>query len=564
MAVDMSRHFSMPQLLKYAAPSIAMMIFTSIYGVVDGLFVSNFAGKTALATVNWALPIIMVLSSVGFMMGTGGAAIVSKTRGERDDARANRYFSLIVYATIAMGIVLAIAGAFILRPVYVIMGAEGEMLEMALVYGLIALCSLPFFMLQYLFQSFFVVAGKPQLGFFVVVAAGVANMVLDALFIGVFGWGVVGASLATSIGELIGGGVPLVYFARKNSSFLKLGRATMRVQDQTRAVVSDSEAAADDAEFADDVEAADDAGNSPATAAADGAGNSPATATADDAGNSSAIATADGAGSSSATATAISASASSLPAGPSSSNPASANPARSPWFLRVEWRVLGKTCANGSSEMVSNIAMSLVAMLYNFQLMRLIGEDGVAAYGVIMYVAWVFSAVFMGYAMGTSPLMSYQFGARNRVEMRSLFKKSLAFVGVGGMCMFVLAQACAHVLAQVFVGYDQGLFELTEQAFRIYAITYLLMGFCVYGSALFTALNNGLVSAAISFLRTLVFEVAAVLLLPVVMGSQGIWFAAPSAELVALIVTAAFVLGLGDVYGILPERPKKVRRRRSE
>ena len=519
MAVDMSAHFSMSQLLKYAAPSIAMMIFTSTYGVVDGLFVSNFAGKTALAAVNWALPIVMVLSSVGFMMGTGGAAIVSKTRGERDDARANRYFSLIVYATIVMGVALAIVGAFLLRPVYMLMGAAGEMLDMALAYGLIALCSLPFFMLQYLFQSFFVVAGKPQLGFAIVVAAGVTNMVLDALFIGLFDWGVVGASLATSIGEFIGGGVPLVYFARKNPSFLKLGRATVRVQSRADSVVTPVR------------EGAAVGGASGAAGAGEAAGASGEAAGA-------AVAADDGL--------------------------AESDFAHVGWLSRVEWSVLAKTCVNGSSEMVSNIAMSLVAMLYNFQLMRLIGEDGVAAYGVIMYVAMVFGAVFMGYAMGTSPLMSYQLGARNRTEMRSLFKKSLLFVGVGGVCMFALAQASAHVLAQVFVGYDQDLFALTEHAFRIYAIAYLLMGFCVYASALFTSLNNGLVSAAISFLRTLVFEIAAVLLLPLVIGPQGIWFAAPSAELVAFIVATAFVLGLGDVYGILPERPKKTRKRLRE
>ncbi|WP_172137097.1 MATE family efflux transporter [Adlercreutzia sp. ZJ473] len=454
MAVDMGRHFSMPQLLRYAAPSIAMMIFTSVYGIVDGLFVSNFAGKTALAAVNWAMPILMVLSSVGFMIGAGGSAIVAKTRGERDDERANRYFSLLVYATLAIGVALAVAGAFVLRPLYQLMGASGEMLELAVVYGLIALLSFPFFMLQYVFQSFFVVAGKPQLGFCVVVAAGVANMALDALFVGVLGWGVAGASLATSIGEFIGGGVPLLYFARKNASFLRLGRT------------------------------------------------------------------------------------------------------------RFEGRVLARACVNGSSEMVSNIAMSLVAMLYNFQLLRLIGEDGVAAYGVIMYVAMVFGAMFMGYAMGTSPLMSFQLGARNHVEMRSLFRKSMAFVAAGGVCMFALAQASAGALAQVFVGYDPELCALTERAFRIYALTYLLMGFCVYGSALFTALNNGLVSAAISFLRTLVFEVAAVLLLPLVLGPQGIWFATPAAELVALVVTLAFMLGLGDVYGFMKPRPGKARRKR--
>ncbi|MDO4289775.1 MAG: MATE family efflux transporter [Eggerthellaceae bacterium] len=443
MAVDMSRHFTARQLVKYALPSIVMTIFASTYSIVDGLFVSNFAGKTALAAVNWAFPVLMILSSVGFMIGTGGSAIVSKTRGEGDEARANRYFSLMVYAALAIGVVFALAGVGLLRPLYALMGAQGEMLDLATVYGLIALVSLPFFMLQYVFQSFFVVAGKPQLGFFVVVAAGVTNMVLDALFVGMFQWGVVGASIATSASEFVGGGVPLIYFARKNSSFLKLGRT------------------------------------------------------------------------------------------------------------RVEWRVLGRACVNGSSEMVSNIAFSLVGMLYNYQLLRYLGEDGVAAYSVIMYVAMVFGAVFMGYTVGTSPLMSFQYGAQNRTEMRSLYRKSMLFVGASGVCMFILAQTCAHAAALVFVGYDAELCAMTERAFRIYALIYLVMGFCVYASSLFTALNNGLVSAVISFLRTLVFEVVAVLALPVLVGAQGIWFAAPAAECVALVVSAVFIAVLGPRYGFI-------------
>lgn len=443
MAVDMSKHFSMGQLLKYALPSICMTIFTSLYVVVDGLFVSNFAGSRALAAVNLVFPILMILGSVGFMLGTGGSALVAKTRGEGDDIRANRYFSLLVYSAIVVGVVLMVVGFFVIEPLCVVMGAEGEMLELCKVYGWISLISIVFFVLQNVFQVFFVTAGKPQLGLVVILIAGITNMVLDWLFIAVFQWGIAGAALGTMVGEILGGGIPLIYFVRKNASFLRLGKT------------------------------------------------------------------------------------------------------------KFEGRVLGKACVNGSSEMVANIAMSFVAMLFNFQLMRLIGENGVAAYSVIMYVAMVFGAIFMGYAIGTSPLMSFQFGAKNTVEQQSIFRKSVTFALVGGVVMFVVAQLCAAPLAAVFVGYDPQLYELTVMAFRMYALMYIPMGFTVYASALFTAVNNGLISALISFLRTFLFEAGCVLLLPLWLGANGIWFATPVAEVAAFIFALIFILAFGKHYGFL-------------
>lgn len=443
MSIDMGKHFRGVDLLKYTAPSIAMMVFASTYSVVDGLFISNFVGKTAFAAVNWAMPLLMILGCVGFMVGTGGSAIVAKTRGEGEDLRANCYFSLLIYAALVLGILLTCVGFVLLRPVCEAMGAQGEMLDQCLTYGSILLFSTPAFVLQYMFQSFFVTAGKPQLGLFVTVAAGVTNMVLDALFIAVFKWGVAGAAIATASSEVVGGVLPLIYFARKNSSFLQLGQT------------------------------------------------------------------------------------------------------------RFELRVLGRACINGSSEMVANIAMSLVGMLYNFQLLRLIGEDGVAAYGIIMYLGYAFAAVFMGYSMGSAPLMSFQFGAKNKPEMRSLFRKSLFFIACGGAVMFVLAQICAPLLASIFAGYDADFNEMTQQALRIYSLAYLFMGFGIYASALFTALNNGLVSAVISSLRTFVFEAGCVLLLPVLIGAWGVWFAAPVAEFASFLIAVVFVGALGKTYGLL-------------
>lgn len=428
-----------------------MFIFTSIYGIVDGLFVSNFVGKTAFAAVNLIMPPIMILSTVGFMFGTGGSALVAKTRGEGNDELANKYFSLIVYSAIVLGIILEVVGIAVMEPIAYALGASEDMVGLCVLYGRIILISLPFYVLQYVFQSFCVTAGKPTFGLVVIVIAGCANMVLDVLFVGVFDWGVAGAAFATNVSELLGGGIPLIYFFRKNKSFLRLGRTSF------------------------------------------------------------------------------------MP------------------------RALGKTCVNGLSEMMTSIAMSVVSMLYNFQLMHAAGENGVAAYGVIMYVVMVFAAIFMGYDMGSAPLMSYQYGAKNRVEMKSLLRKSLVYTAVGGVLMFVAGQLLAAPIASLFVGYDADLRDFTEHGFRIYAIAFLLMGFSMYGSAFFTALNNGVVSAIISFLRTLVFETSSVLLLPMVLGIDGIWLSVSVAEVAALVVTVVFMLALGPRYGYWDPKGKKPR-----
>ena len=448
MPVDMGKHFTYADLARFTLPTVGMMLFMSAYVMVDGFFVSNWCGAVALAAVNFVYPIPMILGTVGFMLGTGGSAIVAKTRGEGDDERANRQFSLLVYTAIAAGFAMAAIGVAILQPALVALGVEGEMLELAMVYGIVITIGLPATILQYLFQELLVTAGKPDLAFAVTLAAGIANIALDALLIAVLDMGVVGAAIGTVAGEAIGGIIPLVYFARPNRSFLRLGRTT------------------------------------------------------------------------------------------------------------ADWRMLGHACVNGSSEMVSNIAMSVVGICYNVQLLAYLGQAGVAAYGVIMYVGMAFAAVFMGYIIGSAPLMSYQHGARNTIEMQSLFRKSLAIVGLSGIAMFAATRAFALPLAQVFVGYDPSLVELTVHGALIYAYALLLMGFNMYGSALFTALGNGVVSAIISFVRTLVFEIGAVFLLPLVLGADGIWYSVSVAELAAIVLTAAFTWGLAPTYGYLKGRQR--------
>ena len=438
--IRLSDHFTYSKLLRFTLPSIVMMVFTSIYGVVDGLFVSNFVGKTAFASVNLVMPFVMILGGMGFMIGTGGTALVSKILGEGDPDTANRTFSMMVLFTLALGIVLSAAGIVFMRPVPRFLGATDAMMDDCVLYGRIVTGFTFAFMLQNVFQSFFIAAEKPKLGLKVTVAAGLANMVLDALFIAVFNWGVAGAAIATGLSQCVGGVLPLVYFLRPNSSLLRL----------------------------------------------------------------------------------------------------------SPTRLRL--RPILAACGNGSSELMSNISSSVVSMLYNFQLMRLAGEDGVSAYGVLMYVQFIFISIYIGYSIGCAPVVSYHFGAQNHGELKNLLGKSVLLMGCTGVALTALAMALADPLSRLFVGYDAGLFALTSHAFRLFAWSFLLAGFNIYASGFFTALNNGGISAAISFLRTLVFQSASVLILPIFLDVDGIWWAITVAEVFAFLISVMFLLAKRGKY----------------
>ncbi len=441
MNIKLSDHFDYRRLLCYALPSIVMMVFTSIYGIVDGFFVSNYAGKTPFAAVNLIMPLLLILGCVGFMFGTGGGALIAKTMGERRPEKANELFTLIIVVSAAAGVVLAVLGFFLLRPVAELMGATGELLEQSLIYGRIILLALPFYILQFEFQCLFATAEKPKLGLYVTVASGVANMVLDALLVAVIPLGIAGAAAATAISEFAGGVIPLVYFSRENNSRLRLVK------------------------------------------------------------------------------------------------------------FKFDGRALLKTCGNGSSEFMSNVSMSLVSMLYNVQLMKYAGEDGVAAYGVLMYVSMIFQAIFIGYSVGTAPITGFNFGAQNKVELRNLLSRSLRIISVCAVCMFAAGQLLAEPLGKIFVSYDEELLDMTVHAFGIFSFAFLFSGFSIYGSSFFTALNDGLTSALISFLRTLVFQLAAVLLFPLVWGLDGIWLSIVGAEIMSIIATLLFLAAKRKRYG---------------
>ncbi|HIW21133.1 MAG TPA: MATE family efflux transporter [Candidatus Dorea intestinavium] len=443
MTVKLSDHFTYKRLMHFCLPPIAMMVFTSIYGVIDGLFVSNFVGKTAFAAVNLVIPFIMILGGFGFMIGTGGSALVAKTLGEGNEDLANRYFTMLIYFTLISGIILSIIGMIFIRPISYFLGATKGMIEDCVLYGRVVLFFNAAFMLQNAFQTFLAAAERPKLGLFTTVIAGVTNIVLDALFIVGFGWGVEGAAVATGISELVGGLIPLFYFLRPNDSLLRLVKTKMKM------------------------------------------------------------------------------------------------------------RVILKACGNGASELMSNVSSSIVSMVYNIQLMKLIGENGVAAYGVLMYVSFIFVAIFIGYTVGTAPIISYHYGAGNHKELKNLLLKSTLLTILTGTLMTLVAQTLAGPLAHLFVGYDKELFTLTKHAFWIFSFSFILAGINIFISSFFTALNNGGVSAIISFLRTLVFQLLSVLILPLFLHIKGIWLAITVAEVFAFFISFIFILSERKKYQYL-------------
>jgi len=440
MKIQLSEHFTYTKFIKFIVPSIIMMIFTSIYGIVDGLFVSNFVGKTAFAALNLIWPFPMLLGSIGFMFGTGGSAIVAKTLGEVKKATANRYFSMIIYTTIILGVAASVLGIVFIEKIAHLLGADEAMMHNCVIYGRILLIGLPAFMMQNVFQSFLITAERPDLGLYVTIAAGITNMVLDAVLVGILKWGISGAGYATILSQFVGAIVPLYFFVSNKNAQLKLTKT------------------------------------------------------------------------------------------------------------KLDFSVLAKATTNGSSELLTNMSLSLVNILYNFQLMKFVGENGVAAYGVIMYVAFIFIAIFLGFSFGSAPIISFNYGANNTAELKNVFNKSIKLIGIFSVVITVIAISLSGVLSKIFVGYDEQLLNLTIRGLKLYSMNFLFVGFNIFASSFFTALNNGLVSAIISFFRTLLLQVVTVLILPEILGVDGIWIAIVVAEAIALIVSVSFLYGKRKVY----------------
>ena len=439
--ISVSEHFTFGKLIRISLPTIAMMIFMSIYWVIDGLFVSNFVGETSFAAINFVYPVILIIGAVGSMFGTGGSALIQKLIGEGNKERASNTFSLITYAGLIFGFILGLGGIFLLGPIVKAMGASEAMADDCVLYGRIICGVMPFYVLQFQFQSLFPAAERPRIGLVVTICAGCTNIIFDALFIVGFKWGVAGAASSTALSQFVGGVIPLIYFSCKNKSLFRLGK------------------------------------------------------------------------------------------------------------IKLDWNAFGKVCLNGCSEFLTNISMSFVGILYNIQLMKYIGENGVSAYGVLMYVSMVFMGIFVGYTMGIAPIISYNYGAKRPEEIKSILVKSLIFIWITSVIMFVLGEALARPMAELYVGYDPELRDLTIRAFYFFSISFIFVGMAIFGSSFFTALNNGVVSAIISFLRTLVFQVLAVMLLPLAFGVDGIWSSLIVAEFMAAFLSSIFIFAYRKRYG---------------
>ncbi len=434
MNIQLSDHFTYQKIFRFVLPSIGMMVFTSIYGVVDGFFISNFAGKTAFASINLVMPFIMIVAGIGFMIGTGGTALVSKYLGQKEEKRANECFTMMVIVVIVSGIIVSLLGIIFMRRISYFLGATEEMIEDCVIYGQIVIAFNMPYMLQNVFQSFMIAAEKPKLGLKITVLSGVTNMVLDALFVGIFKWGVAGAAIATGASQCVGGFGPLIYFARENDSRLRLVKT------------------------------------------------------------------------------------------------------------KLELDPILQAAGNGSSELMSNISSSLVGAVYNYQLMKYIGENGVSTYGVLMYVQFIFVAIYVGYAIGCAPIVSYHYGAENHDEVKNMLHKSITAMSILGIILAISAFSLSGVLAKIFVGYDAELLELTIHAFKLFSLSFLFSGLNIYTSSFFTALNNGVISAAVSFIRTLIFQMSFVLFLPLLLGTDGIWLSSIFAEIAAFIVSFIFLV----------------------
>lgn len=442
MKIQLSDHFTYKKLIKFTISSIIMMIFTSIYCVIDGVFVSNFVGADAFASVNIIYPFIAIIGSVGFMFGTGGSAFVSKTMGEGENEKANKYFSMLIYFMFLIGIVLTVLGFIFIEPIAKLLGADANSLEGCLIYGRVMICGILHFMLQYSFQSFLVVAEKPILGLIISILSGVFNMLGDFLFIYVFKLGVMGAGVASVLSQCIGGIVPLIYFLNKKRK-LHLTKTNFN------------------------------------------------------------------------------------------------------------WKVIVKSCSNGLSEMLTNISLSVITIFYNLQLLKIIGSDGVVIYGIIQYIGFIFAAIFLGYSIGVAPIISYHYGAKNKEELKNLLRKSIIMTGISGILMTTLAEILARVFANIFVSYDNNLVEKTIIAIRLYSLSFILNGLNIFASSFFTALNNGVVSAIISFLRTFAFQILMIYLLPIILGINGIWLAVVVSEVLSIIVVVFFILKNKKRYGYI-------------
>lgn len=443
MSYKISEHFNIKKIIIFTLPSIGMMLISSIYGVVDGFFVSNYIGSNAFAAVNIVWPFEMILGSFGLMIGAGGSALVSKTMGEQKYDLANRYFSMLIIFVIIFGMFISILGIIFNPYIIHLLDLDQETINNCNIYANVLFIFLIFFMLQNIFQSFNIVASKPEMGIITMILSGITNILLDYIFIVILNMGIFGAALATGLSQFAGAIVPFIFFINKNSTLLRIK------------------------------------------------------------------------------------------------------------FVKIDFKIILKTSYNGISEMLSSISFSLVSILYNIILLSYIGINGVNAYGVILYISYIFISIYFGYSMGISPIISYNYGAKNKKELNNIFNISLVLICSVSILLTFIGYIFAKQLSSIFVNYDKELLNLTTHALHINVFSFLFCGYNIFASSLFTALNNGTVSLILSFLRSLIIQVVCILTIPILFGSEGIWFAGVVSDIISLIISIIFIFKYRNKYGYL-------------
>lgn len=439
MTNSIAQKFNVFTLLKFAFPTMVMMVFMSLYTIVDGIFVSRLVGSNALSAVNIVYPVISLLIACGIMLSTGGSAIVARQMGEKREQEARENFSMLAVVSVLTGIVILVLGLMFLEPICRILGGTPVLLEDCKIYLGVLLGFGPLTMLQMLFQTFFVTAGKPGLGLGLTLTGGVVNMVLDYVFMGPMQMGVLGAALATGLGQAIMAVAGVVYFLKVKGNL---------------------------------------------------------------------------------------------------------------YFVKPVFRgnILLQSCGNGSSEMVSNLSTAVVTFLFNITMLKLAGEDGVAAITIVLYGQFLFTALYLGFSMGVAPVVSFNYGNQNHAQLKRIYKICIGFILGSSVFILGIALLFSEPIVGIFTGEENHTYELAVEGFFQFSFNYLFAGINIFASALFTSLSNGKISAIISFCRTFVFITVSIVLLPRVMGITGVWLSVPLAELVTLFISITYLKGQKEVY----------------
>lgn len=435
----LARDFDIKSLLKFALPTIIMMLLMGLYTIVDTIFVARFVGTDALSALNIVCPVINLIVGLGTMLATGGSAIVARKMGEGKSVRASQDFTLIIGAGALIGVVITVFGIVFIDSIIWSLGASRILFPYCREYLFFLLLFTPASVMQVLFQNLIVTAGRPGIGMALGISAGAANILFDYIFIVLLQMGILGAALGTGIGYLIPTVAGILFFTAGNGS-LCFRKPVMDIS------------------------------------------------------------------------------------------------------------ILTGSCANGFSEMVSQTASAVTTFFFNRIMMKLLGEDGVAAVTIMIYTQFLLTAFYIGFSMGAAPVISYNYGKQDNLRLKKVFSICMRFIILVSIVIFGLAVAFGTPLVSLFVKKGTSVYEIARKGFLIFPFGFLFCGLNIFTSATFTALSNGKLSAVLSFLRTFGLILVLLLILPEFMGVAGVWLAVPTAELITMPVALYFLYHNKDRY----------------